>query len=110
MLRLEPLSRDEKMRRVEQIGRSPRSNRLDPRPAWHYDDREAAASEQFERFPMLRRHLLIDQQWHPCNVQPPQRAQELQQPFDHPTPERHGVKPHNRPRLLTFNRVRPPLT
>src|ERR1700720_716538 len=86
----------EKMWRVEPIRGSPKTTSLDSHPAGHLDDRKAASPEQFERLPMLGRHLCIDQERHSFELQRPLRAEELQQTLDHPMAERHAVYAHQR--------------
>src|SRR6266852_3946708 len=103
MLRIKPLVCNEKMWRVEPIRRSPKSTSLDARPTRHLDDREAAAAEQLKRFPMLRRHLLIDQERHSFKFQRPLRAQKLLYALDHPMAEGHRVDTHQRPCVIELD-------
>src|SRR5713101_3773271 len=106
MLRIKPLVRQQKMRRVEPIRGPPKLTRLDAQPARHFDDRKAAAPEQFERLPMLRWHLLVDQERHTLKLQRPQRADKLQQAFEHPMTEGHGVEAHQREGAIDLDRRR----
>src|SRR5260370_1235430 len=91
------------IREVEPIRRPPKSTGLDARPARHRDDRKAAAAEQFERLPMLRRHLLIDQQRHSVKIQCPLRAEELHQPLDDPMTKGHRIDTQQRPGAIELD-------
>src|SRR5216683_702116 len=106
MLRIKPLVRQQKMRRVEPIRGPPKLTRLDAQPARHFDDRIAASPEQFERLPMLRWHLLVDQERHSLKLQRPQRADKLQQAFEQPVTEGHGVEAHQREGAIDLDRRR----